>query len=452
MIFADLLFIYLFLPLNLLFYFAFKKTAHRNIVLVVFSLIFYAWGEPITVFLLIATAEMNRLFALGVEKYADKDKGKSKAFLVTSVALTLALLGLFKYAGLLHLPFRPALPIGISFYTFQIISYVIDVYKGRVKAQRSPLDFLMYVSLYPQLIAGPIVRYSDVAREIDSREITAEKISKGITRFSIGLAKKVLLANQIGEAASFVMSQENLPVMSAWLGAVLFALQIYYDFSGYSDMAIGLGSIFGFDFPENFDYPYMSKSITEFWRRWHMTLGGFFRDYVYIPLGGGRKHVWRNLVITWFLTGLWHGASWNFALWGLYFGVIIIAEKAFLMKLTDKLPKLIRTIGTFALVTFGWAIFYFTDFTKMLVYIKSMLGISGSGFALDAVTANIVYDKLFILIIAAVFCAPVYRSIEVAIARFKLGWIIPFANAALVIVCAVMLVGGTYNPFLYYRF
>jgi len=451
MIFADLLFIYLFLPLNLLFYFAFKNTAYRNVVLVIFSLLFYAWGEPVTVFLLIATAEMNRLFALGIEKYADK----KKFFAVSSITLTLLLLALFKYSGLFHLPIRPSLPIGISFYSFQIISYVADVYKGKVKAQRSPLKFLMYVSLYPQLIAGPIVRYSDVMYEIESREITAEKVSKGISRFVIGLSKKVLVANQIGEVSSVILAGSGLPVLSAWTGIALFALQIYFDFSGYSDMAIGLGGIFGFDFPENFDYPYISKSITEFWRRWHMTLGGFFRDYVYIPLGGGRKHVWRNLAVTWFLTGLWHGASWNFALWGLYFGVIIIAEKAFLLKIAEKIPRIIRIFATLIAVVFGWAIFYFTDFAKMLVFVKSLLGLSGAGFLPDAVTANIVNGKIFVIITAVIFCCPVYKYAKIAAARLKIGWLgwaEPFVNAAVMVICAVMLVGGTYNPFLYYRF
>jgi len=459
MIFADLLFIYIFLPLNLLFYFAFKNTAYRNAVLVVFSLLFYAWGEPVTVFLLIATAVMNQLFAIGIEK--KKYKRDKRILAVLSIGITLLLLGLFKYSGLFHLPIRPSLPIGISFYSFQIISYVADVYKGKVKAQRSPLKFLMYVSLYPQLIAGPIVRYSDVMYEIDNRRITAEGVSKGITRFAVGLSKKVLLANQIGAAASGILTDEkkfvgSMPVMTAWVGIALFALQIYYDFSGYSDMAIGLGSIFGFNFPENFDYPYTSKSITEFWRRWHMTLGGFFRDYVYIPLGGGRSSVWRNLAVTWFLTGLWHGASWNFALWGMYFGVFIILEKAFLLKLTEKVPKTLRIIAAMFAVTFGWAIFYYTDFGEMTVFIKNLFGMNGAGFALDEVTVNELYQKLFIVIIAVVFCAPVCGYIQNAAARLKLSrelaFITPFANAAMIIICSVMLVGGTYNAFLYYRF
>ncbi|MCL2018956.1 MAG: MBOAT family protein [Oscillospiraceae bacterium] len=452
MIFADLLFLFAFLPLNLLIYFIFKKTAFRNIVLVAFSLFFYAWGEPVMVFLLIITAEINRILAFYTEKHRGTKKGK--AFAITAVAVTLSLLAVFKYGGMFALPFKPSLPIGISFYSFQIISYVTDVYKGRIKAQKSRLKFLMYVSLYPQLIAGPIVRYSDIAEEIDDRRVTAENFSTGVTRFTLGLAKKVILANQIGSAAESILGGDAsvLSVTGAWLGVALFALQIYYDFSGYSDMAIGLGRIFGFTFPENFNYPYISSSITEFWRRWHMTLGGFFRDYVYIPLGGGRRHIWRNLLITWFLTGLWHGASWNFALWGLYFGVLIIIEKAFLLKLCEKLPAIIKIPTTLLFVTFGWAIFYFTDFNKMLIFIKSLLGLNNAGM-FDIITPNIIYDKLFLVIAAIILCAPIGRYIESAMNKLGFArFIIPFLNAAIIIICAVMLVGSTYNPFLYYRF
>jgi alginate O-acetyltransferase complex protein AlgI len=456
MIFADLLFIYVFLPVNLLLYFIFKNTVYRNVVLVAFSLVFYAWGEPVMVFLLVATSEVNRLFALNTEKHLKRgDKKKAKACAVTGVALTLLSLAIFKYSGLLALPFKPSLPIGISFYSFQIISYAVDVYKGKISAQKSRLKFLMYVSLYPQLIAGPIVRYSHIERQINGeRDFTAKDFSDGITRFSIGLAKKVIFANQIGAAAETILSAEAsaLSVTGAWLGITLFALQIYYDFSGYSDMAIGLGRIFGFSIPENFNYPYISGSITEFWRRWHMTLGGFFRDYVYIPLGGARRHIWRNLLITWFLTGLWHGASWNFALWGLYFGLLIILEKAFLLKLFEKVPSGFKIPVNLVFVVFGWAIFYFTDFGRMSGFIKSLLGLNGAGL-LDVFTPGILYDKLFVIIAAAVFCAPVFGLFKRLTRRLKFtAYVTPFANAAIMLVCTVMLVGSTYNPFLYYRF
>jgi alginate O-acetyltransferase complex protein AlgI len=407
------------------------------------------------VILLVAEAEINRIFALFIEKYK-KNGGDKKSLILTAAAvvLTLSSLAVFKYGGMLSLPFKPKLPIGISFYSFQIISYVIDVYKGRIPAQKSGLKFLMYVSLYPQLIAGPIVRYGDIAREVDDRRVTAENLSRGITRFIIGMFKKVVLANQIGAAANTVLGGDIgvLSVTGSWIGISLFALQIYYDFSGYSDMAIGLGCIFGFKFPENFNYPYISASITEFWRRWHMTLGAFFRDYVYIPLGGGKKRVFLNLLIVWFLTGLWHGASWNFAIWGLYFGVLIIIEKAFLLKTVKKVPAFVKIPVTLVLVIFGWAIFYFTDFSEMFMFIKNLLGLNGAGIY-DAVTLNILYDRLFIVIIAAIFCAPVYKYIEKAAGYVKLApYVMPFAYAAIMLACTVLLVGGTYNPFLYYRF
>jgi alginate O-acetyltransferase complex protein AlgI len=408
------------------------------------------------VFLLVAASEVNRIFALNTERHLKRgDRKRAKASAVTGVALTLASLAIFKYSGLLALPFKPSLPIGISFYSFQIISYAVDVYKGKISAQKSRLKFLMYVSLYPQLIAGPIVRYSTVERQInEKRAVNAEDFSAGINRFVIGLAKKVILANQIGAAADTILNGDAgaLSVTGAWLGITLFALQIYYDFSGYSDMAIGLGRIFGFEFPENFNYPYISKSVTEFWRRWHMTLGGFFRDYVYIPLGGGRRHIWRNLLITWFLTGLWHGASWNFALWGMYFGLLIIAEKAFLLTLTEKVPAFVKIPVNLVFVVFGWAIFYFTDFGKMLKFIKSLLGLNGAGM-FDVITPNILYDKLFLVIAAAIFCAPVYGLFKRLFRRAGfVRYVTPFANAAIILICSVMLVGSTYNPFLYYKF
>ncbi|MCL1789003.1 MAG: MBOAT family protein [Oscillospiraceae bacterium] len=453
MIFADLLFLFIFLPVNLLFYFAFKNKSYRNFILVAFSLIFYAWGEPVMIFLLLATTETNRIFALYIEKHRETRYGKTLA--IIAIGLTLTSLVIFKYTPLFHLPFHPSLPIGISFYSFQIITYIVGVYKGKFAAQRNAVNFLMYVSLYPQLTAGPIVRYEDIHKQIDTRTTKTEDISKGITRFIIGLAKKVIIANQIGAAATSILDGNavSLTVSGAWLGIFFFALQIYYDFSGYSDMAIGLGRIFGFSFPENFDYPYMSKSISEFWRRWHMTLGGFFRDYVYIPLGGNRKHFRMNLLIVWFLTGLWHGASWNFALWGVYFGLLIMAEKAFLMKIDGKIPSapaFIRIITTFLLVTFGWSMFYFTDFAQMIHFMKSLFGLNGNGIY-DIITMNLLYDKFFLVIIAMIFCAPVYRYTEKH-AKLLSDLLTPAVNAALIILCAIMLVGDNYNPFLYYRF
>ena len=415
-------------------------------------MVFYAWGEPVMVFLMVGTSEVNRLLAILVEKHKGTKKGKLIA--IVAISLTLATLAVFKYGGLLHLPFKPSLPIGISFYTFQIIAYMVEVYKGNTKAQKSSLKFLMYISLFPQLIAGPIVRYNLVEQQISgTRPTNVTNISYGITRFTIGLAKKVLLANQLGAAARTVLDGNVvMSVSGAWLGVFLFALQIYYDFSGYSDMAIGLGRIFGFSFPENFNYPYISQSISEFWRRWHMTLGGFFRDYVYIPLGGGRRMVFRNLLITWFLTGLWHGASWNFALWGVYFGVLIIIEKAFLLKVTEKVPALIKIPFTLFFVVFGWALFYYTDFERMWGFIKSLLALNSMPLT-DIVTTNLLYDKIAVIIIALLFCMPIYRYIERAIERMRaLQYIVPVVNVAIVFLCVIMLVGDTHNPFLYYRF
>lgn len=416
------------------------------------------------IFLLIFTAFFNYIFAFYIESHIKEKKGKAAA--VISVALTLTLLAVFKYGGFLtesfnfitglNLPItKISLPIGISFYSFQIISYTADVYKGEVKAQKSFLKFLMYISLYPQLIAGPIVRYSTVMNEVENRKTEIRDFSDGITRFTVGLAKKVLIANQVGEIANTILNGDlsSISVFGAWLGIIAFTLQIYYDFSGYSDMAIGLGRIFGFHFLENFEYPYISKSVSEFWRRWHISLGSFFRDYVYIPLGGNRKNMYRNLFIVWFLTGLWHGASWNFVLWGLYFGILITLEKAFLLDFMKKAPAVIKHIATMFLVIFGWVIFYFTDFSRMVSFIKILFGQSGAElydmFALTAFS-----NKLYIIIPAVIFCMPVVKYIKKLYERKpRLTRLFGIAaNAAVIIICTVLLVGDTYNPFLYYRF
>ena len=475
MIFADLLFLFLFLPIVLGVYFLFKKTSFRNVVLVVFSLIFYAWGEPLYIFVLCFSTMLDYTLGIIMQKYDDNPKIR-KAAMLTSVIVNLSLLGLFKYGGFLaenlnmiigrdlfniNLP----LPIGISFYTFQTLSYTIDLYKRRIDVQRNPINFAAFVTMFPQINAGPIVRYANIQHEINERKISTEDVSAGITRFVIGLAKKVIIANQVGAATATILSGsvtatgsvEGMTVGGAWLGLFFFGLQAYYDFSGYSDMAIGIGRVFGFRFPENFNYPFISKSISEFWRRWHMTMGGFFRDYVYIPLGGNRVKKVRyfmNIMVVWFLTGLWHGASWNFAIWGLYFGFLMIIERAFLLKFAEGLPKplqLIRTPVTFFAITFSWSLFYFEDFSEMFMFLKTMFGIGGNGLY-DTATMNLLYDKIFIVIIAAVFCAPVYKYIERLVERAKLGWITPVFNAGLLILCAVMLVGDSYNPFLYFRF
>lgn len=463
MIFADLLFLYAFLPLNLIFYFISKNKNWRNIVLVSFSLLFYAWGEPLMIFVLIFSALFNYIFALFIEN--EKNDKKRKTLFVLSVVLTLSFLAVFKYGGFftesfnrftgISLPVpRISLPVGISFYSFQIISYSADVYKREIKAQNSFLKFLMYISLYPQLIAGPIVRYSTVMKEIEDRKTDVRGFSEGITRFSTGLAKKVLIANQAGELSRMFLDGDlrSLTVMGAWLGIIAFSLQIYFDFSGYSDMAIGLGHIFGFNFPENFKYPYISKSITEFWRRWHISLGSFFRDYVYIPLGGNRRLKYRNLLVVWFLTGLWHGASWNYVLWGLYYGALIAAEKAFLLKLTEKVPALLKHTAALFAVIFGWAIFYFTDFTRMGGFIKILLGLSGVELY-DAFTVTAFSNKAYIVAIAVLFCLPIGKLAVKIIRKAETAqFFAAAANTVAIAVCTVLLVGDTYNPFLYYKF
>ena len=340
MVFSSLVFLFIFFPVTLFFYFIVKNDKVKNIVLVIASLIFYSWGEPVWVCLLIFSSILDYTVSLGIEKY--RGKKITKLFIALSVVINLGLLAAFKYSGFfistlngifrlsLHVP-AFSLPIGISFYTFQTMSYSLDVYKGDVKAQKSFINFLMFVSLFPQLIAGPIVRYSDIDTQIDHRTVTIDGFAKGMTRFMAGLGKKVLIANYAGSLAeSLLANVDNAAVMSVWVGVLFYAFQIYFDFSGYSDMAIGLGRMFGFDYPENFKYPYISTSITDFWRRWHITLSSFFRDYVYIPLGGNRVSLPRqilNLFIVWGLTGLWHGASWNFVIWGLYYFVFLCLEK-----------------------------------------------------------------------------------------------------------------------------
>ena len=393
--------------------------------------------------------------------------------LILAVTISLSLLGIFKYSGFLieninavlplSLPVPQfSLPIGISFYTFQMISYIVDVYCGDVKAQPSFLRFIMYVSMYFQLVAGPIVRYSDVAWEIDHRTANANDISHGITRFCIGLLKKVAVANVAGSLLVQYMDGDltKVTVLGSWFGAVLFMLQIYYDFSGYSDMAIGLGLMFGFHFVENFNYPYIAKTATEFWRRWHISLSSFLRDYLYIPLGGNRSHAWRNLFVVWFATGLWHGASWNFILWGLFFGVLIALERLGLRNLLEKLPGFISHFYLLFVVLISWVIFYFTDLSRAAQYLGIMFGLSGQPLT-NSQTLLALEGNLFWLILAVVFCLPLARiasqqiTAAAAVSRPRqiiLGILVPVMNLGILLICTAMLSGQSYNPFLYYRF
>ncbi len=471
MLFSSLEFLFLFLPLTLLCYFLVPLRA-RNVVLLIFSLIFYGWGERIYVWLMVFTILLDYLAGLLVERARKKDRPRAaRAWLIAAVATNLAILGFFKYAdfildnlrlipGLSGLPtLGLSLPIGISFYTFQALSYVIDVYRGEVAAQRSAVAFGTYVTLFPQLIAGPIVRYRDVARELEHRTHTFSAAASGARTFLCGLCKKVLLANTAGAMWEVFRATPDAErtVLGAWLGIIFFTLQIYFDFSGYSDMAIGLGRILGFRFAENFYYPYVSTSITDFWRRWHISLSTWFREYVYIPLGGNRcarARMLFNLLVTWLLTGLWHGASWNYILWGLYFFLLLTAEKIFLGKWLTKLPRLFQHVYALFFIVIGWLIFVFEDSAAGLSYLGTMLGVGGAGMANGVDLYELLRNAVF-LILCVTACLPApkrafYRALD---ARPRL--VSTLANAAsfgALVLCVAYLVNSSYNPFLYFRF
>jgi alginate O-acetyltransferase complex protein AlgI len=465
MVFSELIFIYAFLPLFLLFYFLFPKLTYKNVVLVVFSLVFYAWGEPICVVLLIGSSFCDYINGLFIKR----NFGTKKAVfgVVSSLVVNLGLLFMFKYGAFftgtlndilsISLPIKQFnLPIGISFYSFQSISYVVDVYRRKVKAQTSFLKYLMYISMFFQLVAGPIVCYETIEKEIEHRSISMKNISQGLIRFCIGLGKKVIIANQMGALTEALLGKAApLSTASAWLGALTFALQIYYDFSGYSDMAIGMGKMAGFTFLENFNYPYISGSVREFWRRWHISLGTFFREYVYIPLGGNRKHKYLNLAIVWFLTGLWHGASWNFILWGCYFGILIIIENLFLGKILDKIPRIFSNLYLLFAALIGWTVFYFEDLNKLGEYLPAMFGIN-TGF-IDSFTVIMLLNNIIIITFAAIFCAPIIPKIKGYFKKRKSLTAVyvtlqTIAACTVLIVSSILLVGDTNNPFLYFRF
>ena len=478
MVFSSFVFLLVFLPLVLLLYYICPGRV-RNLLLLIASLIFYAWGEPVYVLIMVFSIFFDYVNGRLIERFKNRNSPwKAKAALVIDLCGNLAILGFFKYAdffignlntitgagiSLLHI----ALPIGISFYTFQTMSYTIDVYRGVVPAQNNILTFATYVTLFPQLIAGPIVQYKTVEKELTERKVTLRDFSEGAFRFSVGLAKKVLLANQIGSLWDTISRLNQMSVATAWLGAVAYTFQIYFDFSGYSDMAIGLGRMFGFHFLENFNFPYMSKTITEFWRRWHISLSSWFREYAYIPLGGSRKGLARqliNIMIVWMLTGLWHGANWNFVLWGIYYGVLLMIEKLFLLKWLEKLPDWVGHIYTLFLVVIGWTIFAQTNLQQLGAYLKTMFGIGqavfvDSDFLYFASTNAVLLAALVICSID--FCAfrnrrlpekersTVYEAVE----KSK-GWTIvkPVIMLVLLVVSFAFLVGDSYNPFLYFRF
>ncbi len=467
MVFSGLTFLLLFLPAVLLVYFIVPKR-FKNAVLFLFSLLFYAWGEPVYVVLMLFSTVLD--FSCG--KVVDRYRGtpKAKIGLLVSVFVNLGLLCLFKYTDffittinsitgtaipLLNLP----LPIGISFYTFQTMSYTIDVYRGDAKVQNNIISFGAYVSLFPQLIAGPIVRYQTIADQINDRTHSFDKFGDGVKRFAVGLAKKVLLANNIGLLWSAVSKTDisQLSVVSAWLGAIAFAFQIYFDFSGYSDMAIGLGKIFGFDFLENFNYPYISKSVTEFWRRWHISMGTWFRDYVYIPLGGNRKRFAvqiRNIAVVWLLTGFWHGASWNYVLWGVFYGILLIIEKLFLLKYLNKAPSFIGHIYAVICILIGWVFFAFEDISQGLDYLKVMFG-GASAFVTNETMYQMI-SYLPLLLICLVASTPVGKILYGKLKKLKNSTLTSLVSIsgmlAVTVLSTAYLISGSYNPFLYFRF
>ena len=468
MLFSSIVFLFTFLPVVLILYYL-LPVRFRNVILLLASLVFYAWGEPVYLFLMILSILFNYFSGLDIARNL-QDKRAAKRSLVFNLIINLAVLGFFKYEGFVldtlngilpvHISYHALpLPIGISFYTFQILSYIIDVYRGNVKVQTNLPNFALYVTMFPQLIAGPIVQYADVDEQLASREVSWTKFGEGSMYFIRGLAKKVLLANTSGMIFTEVsgLAKGNVAVMTAWLGAFAYMFQIYFDFSGYSDMAIGLGKMFGFEFNMNFNYPYVSKSITEFWRRWHISLSSWFRDYVYIPLGGNRvskiKHI-RNLLIVWFLTGLWHGAAWNFVAWGLYYGVILIIEKYLLSPVLDRLPDVVRHIYSIVLVVIGWVLFFSSSFGQAADYIRVMFGAGAHGFA-DRESMYLLTSNLILWLILIFGSTPLVHFRYEHMLRSK-KWNTTIINsvvyAALFIVCIAYLVTETYNPFLYFRF
>ena len=483
MVFSDLFFLFVFLPSFFLIYIAawgvdkmraqnltssecVSRTTWRNAALIVFSLLFYAWGEPIYVFLMLGSVAVNYVAGLLI----DRSHRHRRLALAAGLCCNVAILGTFKYADFIASSLSGigvpvpaphiALPIGISFYTFQSISYLIDVYRRQAPVQKKFGGLLLYISMFPQLIAGPIVRYDLVAREINDRHVTAADLREGVFRFLIGLGKKVILANPFSEIAGQFLDgpMKELSTTGAWLGILAFTFQIFFDFSGYSDMAIGLGRCLGFHFAENFRHPYCCRSITEFWRRWHISLGSFFRDYVYIPMGGNRRHQALNILAVWFLTGLWHGASWNFVLWGLYFGIIVTLEKYTLLRVADRVPRVLLHLYSLLLVVVGWGIFYFEDFSRMGEFFSVFTG-HGAPFH-DFTVESAFFSNFWLWVTAVVFSMPVYDTITRLAGKWCPTSCIGFfaltvrllLSIALLALSVSLLVGATNNAFIYTRF
>ncbi len=463
MVFSSLTFLFYFLPIVLIIYYIVPKKA-KNIVLLISSLLFYFYGEPKFGILMIISILLTYVHGLLMDKYPKQ----KKLFLISSIVISSGLLVVFKYTDfiisninmVLHSNIdlvKLSLPIGISFYTFQMISYIIDVYRGEAKVQKSFLKLATYVALFPQLIAGPIVRYTTIEDELDNRKYSFDNFSNGVRRFVIGLSKKILVANVLASAISSFSTSQEKTVLFYWIYGLANALQIYFDFSGYSDMAIGLGKMLGFNFPENFNYPYISKSVTEFWRRWHITLGTWFKDYIYIPLGGNRvgKIKWlRNILIVWFLTGLWHGAAWNFILWGVLYGVLLVIEKMGLLKVLEKIPNVISRAYVALITIIGFIIFSGSSVSEILNNIGGIFGIGVSKFA-DLESLYCLKNYAAIFIIAIIGATPIMKNVVSKISKkvSKLVNVIePVFLTTLLIVCISYLVDGSFNPFLYFRF
>ncbi len=471
MVFSSVVFLFRFLPIFMICYYLVPRRM-KNIILLIGSLFFYAWGEPVYVLLMLFSTVSDYVHGILIDRF--RGKRSAKVFLVSSILINLSVLGFFKYADfliaavngvagtqipLLNLP----LPIGISFYTFQTMSYTIDVYRGEAKVQKNLLDFSVFVTMFPQLIAGPIVKYKQVAEQLSDRNIDVHKISDGAKRFVVGLAKKVLIANNIGALWAEVSTMEygNLSALTAWLGILAFAFQIYFDFSGYSDMAIGLGACMGFDFPENFNYPYIAASVTEFWRRWHISLSSWFREYVYIPLGGNRKGLLRqlrNILIVWTLTGIWHGAGWNFLLWGLWFALFLILEKLFYRKTGNTPSKAIGMIYTWLVVLLGWVLFEIETPQKIAAFLQAMFGMNPTGF-LDGQGLYLGREYLILFLLAVVASTPLVHFLTQKLKQAKTGYAMAVYRLGEKVIPAVLLllsiayiVDASYNPFLYFRF
>ena len=482
MVFSDLFFLFVFLPAFALCYLAAawldrqlslgrdtRQHTAQNSVLVAFSLIFYAWGEPVYVFLMLFCVLVNYLAGLAIDSM---QRGARRWALAAGLTGNILILGAFKYLSFLAQQLgelgidvddpKIALPIGISFYTFQSISYLIDVYRREAPVQRRFGNLLLYISMFPQLIAGPIVRYNTVAREIHDRRVAASDVAEGMYRFVIGLGKKVILANQLSEIADQFLAGglQDLTTTGAWVGIAAFTLQIYFDFSGYSDMAIGLGRCMGFHFNENFRHPYCCNSITDFWRRWHISLGSFFRDYVYIPMGGNRHHQALNILVVWFLTGMWHGASWNFIIWGVYFGLIVTLEKYTVLRIQRFIPAPLLHLYSMVLVVIGWGIFYFDDSTRMTAFFERAFALTGS--LHDYVTITALTDNCWLWVTCVVFCMPLRSALADLLARWtREGGLVREGltlttrlalSVVLLVLSVALLVGATNNAFIYTRF